>query len=164
MKSIILVFISVAFLFSSCQRADNLKLEESQVGFTSIQEYQNSLKLKRDSVDSDNHATFIFANNPYNINEKYVLSISLNNRQIYFGEFTNAIELNLGKIAAEDRVNISFEVLTPKLGDIHYLHRFNSKSVFFWRENYRFVYLCFLPHNQDTDRMQAFPQIQQVIQ
>lgn len=166
MKKICSIFIIVSIILSCNYKrhkrtdADCIKLGKSSIQYNSINEYYNS---RFGVVDTNFLLKFMFLNNPYNLNEKNIISIYLNSELVYRGPFKTFIDLyGNADLLFKKRNQMIFhmEILTNKIEKKIWEHRFASKTIFSWNENYKIVYCGFFPTNEDVEKIYFIPQLE----
>ncbi len=145
-----------------CEKESNsLKLKPTRMVYSSIEEYSKTSNLLSEKQIIDT-TSFVFVNNPYGIDEHCHFALFINNENFYSGMYKKSILIDISKFE-ERRINLSIEVLAPLKGSGYCLHRFTNKSTIYWDRNYKFIYACFFPFNQDIDKIHFFPTKEDVI-
>jgi len=159
-KCLILVVVS---LFLSCSHrrtaADFIELGKSNEQYKSVNEY---FEKSNDSIGNETWIKFMFLNNPYNLDDKNIISIYVNYKLVYRGTYKRHIDLkgSSDEIFAKGKgIDLNIEILTDKNKKNVWLHRFANKSGSDWRDDYRIIYCGFFPTNEDVERMYFFPQL-----
>ena len=159
--SVFIIFISVFF---SCTHrktaADFIKLGESTEQYNSVKEYYDA---RPSMTDTTFLLKFMFLNNPYNLDEKNIISIYLNSELVYRGPFEMLVDLygNSDLLFKKRNQMIFFmEILTDKIKKTIWVHQFSSKMVFSWNENYKIVYCGFSTTNEDVEKVFFIPQLE----
>ena len=114
-------------------------------------------------IDTTFLLKFMFLNNPYNLDEKNIISIYLNSELVYRGTFKMLIDLygNSDLLFKERNQMIFFmEILTDKTKKTIWEHQFSSKMVFSWNENYKIIYCGFSPTNEAVEEVFFIPQLE----
>lgn len=149
-----------------CKQTQPYELPFSNEQYASVSDYMNTTsgieKVETDTTDANN-VTFGFANNAYNFDEKSILAIYANNKKVYEGNFCTAIRLCLSRFE-NTSIHFTVEILYPAKNGKYILYRFVNKSVMYWEREYKIVYACFFPTNQDIDRIHFFPAKYDIIQ
>ena len=134
--------------------------------FKSVTDYLNSTSniedIEYNPADTIN-TLFCFANNPYKFDEKAKLFIYANNKKVFEGLYCSSVKLFLNQFEGNS-IHFIVEILYPSKNK-YILYRFQNKSiVMLWEREYKFLYVCFFPTNQDIDRIHFFPTKYEVIQ
>ncbi len=164
--SIILLLIVTMFMSFSCSDKQRLQMPFSNKQFENVADYINSISNieKVESNSTDTETIFSFANNPYNFDEKSILVIYANNKKVYEGNFCSAVRIPLEQFEGYS-IHFSVQILYPAKKNKYILYGFENKSIIMlWEKEYKFVYACFFPTNQDIDRIHFFPAKYEVIQ
>lgn len=143
--------------------ADFIKLEKSKEQYKSVNEY---FENRNDSVGNEFWIKFMFLNNPYNLDVKNIISIYVNYKLVYRGEYKSHIDLkgNPNDLFSKYRdMAIEMEILTDTTQKIIWVHRFGSKIVFSWNENYKIIYCVFSPTNEDVEKVYFVPQLEPMV-
>ncbi len=141
--------------------ADYIKLGKSNEQYNSLKEYYE----KNEGITYDNDwIKFKFLNNPYNLGDKNIVSIYINEKLVYRGIYKQLIVLkgDTNDIFCKDRrMVIRMEILTDKTKRKIWLRRFVSKEVFSWNESYKIIYCVFCPTNESVENVFFIPQFNQ---
>ena len=158
---LVLAFFNV---FSSCTHkrtaSDFIKLGKSTEQYKSVNDYYET---NTDIIDTTFWLKFMFLNNPYNLDENNIISIYVNYELVYRGPFKTHINLyGKANLLFKERNQMIFnmEILTDKNKKTIWLHRFSSKTVFSWNENYKIIYCGFFPTNEDVEQVYFIPQLE----
>lgn len=156
-----LFFITLSFL--SCQndtKETRFKLGNSKQPVLNIDNYFSDIDKVIVNRKDTLKQYFVFANNPYSLDNSYGLIIYANNKCIYKGDFKESIQLPLNELLIKkNRNHFFFEILTPESSSKKsYLYRFNTKKTIVWKPDYKFVYVAFFPANDSEDKIFFFPQ------
>jgi len=162
MKKASLIFIVFGMILSCNHRrtaADFIELGKSNEQYKSVNEY---FEKRNTNVGNEFWIKFMFLNNPYNLDDKNIVSIYANSKLVYSGEYKKHIELKglSAEIFAKGKgIDLTIEVLTDKNKKNVWLHRFSNKSGADWREDYQIIYCGFFPTNENVEQMYFFPQL-----
>jgi hypothetical protein len=160
MKKISLIFIALSMFFSCnhTKKADCIKLGKSSFQYTSVEEY---LAKKQEQIVDSTWITFMFLNNPYNLNDNNLVSIYVNSQLVYRGMYRKHLELKglPDEIFSKNKsLILTIEILTDKNKKRIWLHTFASKFCGpIWSDDYKIIYCGFFPTNEDVERMYYFP-------
>ena len=158
MKNIILMIFIVAFM-NSCERK-SYTLKKSDINFENLKSYSNHLHKSGleniNILNSKNNIRLIFANNPFNLNKEYHLTILADKKIVYNGLYNDNILVDLSEFENKPFHPI-IGILTPKYKDKYYLHTFSNENSTFLENNYKYLYICFLLDNNGHFKMQLFP-------
>lgn len=146
--------ILVVLLFSACDTSKE-KLPVSEIRFKSLNQYMETIQHKQELIQDTVY--FVFANNPYQLDSSCYLSVFANNKNIYAGPFKKSIAVDAVHLRNSKRTNFMFEVLTNEKTDALRLNRFTNKSSIAWQDDYKFLYACFFPTNENEEQVQFFP-------
>lgn len=151
-------------MFLSCNHRKTstgfVELGESNVQYKSVNEY---LKSRETGIGSEFWIKFMFLNNPYNLNERNIISIYVNSKLVYRGAYKRHLDLkgNPSDLFLKDeRIIIYMEILTNTMKKVIWEHRFQSKTVFSWNEKYKIIYCGFFPTNEDVEKVYFIPQLE----
>lgn len=165
-KKICLVLIILCVILSCNHRrtaANFIELGESKEKYKSLDEY---LEKRESNIVNEFWIKFKFLNNPYDLDEKNIISIYVNYRLVYRGVYKQNIDLQGNKkdlFAEDNRMIIIMEVLTDKTKDIIWEHRFQCKTIFSWNDNYKIIYCGFFPTNEDVEKVIFIPQLEPML-
>ena len=143
--------------------ASFIKLGKSNEQYKSVDEYFDK---RNASVGDEPWIKFKFLNNPYNLDDKNIVSIFINGNLVYRGAYRSLVGLkgNPNDLFSKDkRMMISMEILTDKTKSIIWMHGFGSKTVFSWEEDYKIIYCIFTPTNESAERVFFIPQREPMI-
>lgn len=160
MGKIILIIVVVCTAFSCNHRrtaADFIELGKSTEKYKSVPKY---IKQLPPSAGSKPFIGFMFLNNPYNLDSNNVINIFMNGRRVYGGTYQNAFRLTWDTeilFATDKRMIITMEILTDKTKKTLWVHRFATKTVFSWNEDYKVIYCGFFPTNEDVEKVFFIP-------
>lgn len=163
MNKVILIVIIPLLISCSERNPSSYNLSKSKVRYTSVEKY---LEKKESIISNNNLVKFVFLNNPYDLNNRNLVSISINDYLVYIGEFKKHIELKGTPDEIFDknsRMIIVMEILTEKGKKNIWLHRFQSKTVFGWNKDYKIIYCGFFPTNEDVEKVYFIPQLEPII-
>jgi hypothetical protein len=162
---VVLIFV-VYWQQHYCKQKSPYDLPFSNKHYESVEDYHTVTskieKVDKGKADNDN-ITFGFANNPYNFDEKSILTIYANSKKVYEDDFCSAVRLYLSPFE-NTSIHFTVDILYPAKKNKYILYRFENKSVMYWEKEYKIVYACFCPTNQHTDRIHFFPAKYDVIQ
>jgi hypothetical protein len=99
----------------------------------------------------------MFANNAYNFDEKSMLVIYANDKKVYEGNFYTGVTLLSLSQFENTWIYFIVEILYPAKKDKYLLYRFHNKSIMYWEKEYKIVYACFCPTNENTEQIHFFP-------
>ena len=166
MKKISLIF-TVLSMFLSCNHrktaADFIELGKSNEQYKSVREY---VEKKNTSVGNEFWIKFMFLNNPYNLDDKNIISIYVNRELVYRDTYKQHIDLKgnpNGLFSKDNRMIITMEILTDKTKKVIWEHKFGSKTVFSWNEDYKIIFCAFFPTNEDVEKVFFIPQLEPMI-
>ena len=149
-----------------CKEVQPYDLPFSNIFYSSVNDYLNTIsnieKVENNPTDTIK-TTFCFANNPYNFDKKSILVIYANNKKVYEDSFCSAVTISLQQFEGS-LIHFGVQILYPTKKAKYTLYRFANKSVMYWEKEYKIVYACFFPTNQDIDRIHFFPAKYDVIQ
>jgi hypothetical protein len=140
--------------------ADFIELGKNIKQYKSVNE---CFEKNNENIGNDFWIKFKFLNNPYNLDDKNVISIYANSKLVYRGTYNTLIDLkgNPNDLFSKDkRMIISMEILTDKTKKVIWKHGFQSKTVFSWNENYKIIYCGFFPTNEDVEKVFFIPQLE----
>jgi len=166
MKKIVLIFIVICVFFSCNHKrsaADYIVLGKSNDQYKSLNEYYEK---RNSSVGNDFWIKFMFLNNPYNLDEKNIISIYVNSKLVYRGIYKQKVDLkgNINDLFFKYKnLVIEMEILTDSSKNVIWEHRFGSKNVFSWKEEYKIIYCGFLPTNEDVEKVCFIPHIEIIL-
>ena len=168
MKKACLIFIVISMILSCNHRkirtaADFIELGESKEQYKSVKEY---FEKRNDSVENEPWIKFMFLNNPYNLNDRNIISIYVNFKLVYRGSYQQHIDLNGNPndlFSKYKDMRIDMEILTDTTKRVIWLRRFSSKTVFSWNEDYKIIYCGFFPTNEDVEKVYFIPQLEPMI-
>ena len=155
------------FISFSCMEKQ-IQMPFSNEHFESVADYLNSTS-KIENAENNPADTiktlFCFANNPYKFDERAKLFIYANNKKVFDGDYSTAVKLSLSQFEGNSiPIHFTVHILYPKKNK-YILYRFRNKSVIgWWEREYKFLYACFFPTNQNIDRIHFFPAKYDVIQ
>jgi len=143
--------------------ADFIELGKSKEQYKSINEY---FEKRNSSIGDEFWIKFMFLNNPYNLDERNIISIYVNSKLVYRGAYKQHIDLkgNPKDLFSKDkRMIIGMEILTDKTKKVIWEHKFGSKTVFSWNNDYKIIYCGFFPTNEDVEKAYFIPQLEPMI-
>lgn len=151
-------------LFLSCNHTrtavDCIELGESNEQYNSVDEY---CAEREANIADDFWLKLSFLNNPYNLGNENIVSVHVNEQLVYRGEYKQNVDLN-GNPDDLFRENhlmiIRMEILTDKTKQKVWVHRFESKTVFSWNEDYKIIYCVFCPTNEDVENVFFIPHLE----
>ena len=108
--------------------------------------------------ESNYSLQLFFMNNPYKLTPKDTILFFINNELIYKGKFSNSIKGNEFRF---DNTLVHCKVII-KRDKIYYL--LQDKSVFYWNNNFKNIYIGFFPRNTSTDKIHFLPTENLIIQ
>ena len=160
-------FLSIFFVFVSCNHtktaADFIELGKSNETLDSIDDYCGR---GNNNVSDEPWIKFMFLNNPYNLGDRNIVSIYINGELCYRGKYKYLVDLhgNPDEIFSKwGSMVIRMEILTDKTTPPIWVHRFQSKTVFSWNDDYKIIYCVFCPTNEDVEKVYFIPQFESVI-
>ncbi len=128
------------------------KLEGSNVTFDDFNHYTNERGLKDINTNVVVDTTyFVFANNPYKINNDSFINIYVSGESVFCGNFKESIPIDLSRYK-DKSINISLELLTSHKDNNLNLNVLSNKNTIKWN-NQKFLYTCFFPLNQNIDNV-----------
>lgn len=160
-------FLSIFFVFVSCNHtktaADFIELGESSEQCNSIDDYCGR---GNNNASDEPWIKFMFLNNPYNLGDRNIVSIYINGELCYRGKYKYLVDLhgNPDEIFSKwGSMVIRMEILTDVTKREIWVHRFQSKTIFSWNEDYKIIYCVFCPTNEDVEEVYFIPQFESVI-
>lgn len=160
-------FLSIFFILVSCNHtrtaADFIELGESREQYNSINDYYERKKM---NVTNESWIKLMFLNNPYNLGDRNVVSVYINEKLCYRGKYEHVVDLfgNPNEIFSKRRdMVVQMEILTDMTKQKIWLHKFQSKAIFSWNEEYKIIYCVFCPTNEDVEEVYFIPQFESVI-
>lgn len=160
-------FLSIFFVFVSCNHtktaADFIELGKSSEQCNSIDDY---LEKKNKNVANDPWIKLVFLNNPYNLGDRNVVSVYINEELCYMGKYAQFVNLYGSPkdiFRRRGNIDIQMEILTDVTKREIWVHRFQSKTIFSWNEDYKIIYCVFCPTNEDVEEVYFIPQFESVI-
>ena len=165
-----LLIVLIIFVYRQqhyCKQTKPYDLPFSSEYYASVADYLAKTS-KTETVENNPTDTvktfFWFANNAYNFDEKSMLVIYANGKKIYEGNFCTVVTLLSLSQFENTLIHFVVEILYPVKKNKYVLYRFQNKSVIYWENEYKIVYACFCPTNEDIDRIHFFPAKYEVIQ
>jgi hypothetical protein len=158
-----LFFFFILIVLSCCSNkrtTDFVDLGKSNIHFSSVEEYQKKKEI--DKLEDSVLLKFMFLNNPFNLNDKNLISIYINNHLVYWGAYKKHIDLRGSPesiFANSNTIDLSIEILTDTSKNDIWVHRFFNKFGPAWLEDYQIIYCGFFPTNEHIEQMLFFPQL-----
>lgn len=166
MGKISLIFIALCVILSCNHKrtaTDFIELGKSKEQYESVNEY---FKNRNENIGNDFWIKFMFLNNPYNLDDRNIISIYVNSELVYRGAYKQHIDLNGNSndlFSKDKRMIISMEILTDRTKKVIWKHRFQSKTVFSWNKDYKIIYCGFFPTNEDIEKVFFIPQLELIM-
>lgn len=143
---------------SCCDEAQKNNLYPSKEVYNSIEDYLTSFKNRKDVEGENKNVQFILSNNPWIkiLNEDTYCCLFINNMIVYKGRMSETKMLDMSSFNGKS-ISVVLEFLALNKDGKRHVYRFINKTLISWEEEYKFIFACFLPTNENDDLIRFFP-------
>ena len=161
----ILSVLFISFLIAGCSNNKNSMIENigvkgSTLSIESLQGFEGQV------IKGDEKITVAFINNPAELSGNDRVMLYFNDDLIFYGYFDESFTASVPE-GINDREIVHFNLKIARIDSskkkVTY-YSIQNKSICYWNNKYKYLYIGFFPNNDETNRIIFFPQEYTVIQ
>lgn len=157
------IYLTLIIIILSCSSKES-EIEKISIRGKSILK-EDLINIKKKVINNGNNVNVLFVNNPVNLQSSDTVVFFFNEKVAYFGEYKNNFISSFPKNLQEGyRVHFAVHVLRREKSNKISQYIIQNKSVCYWSNDFKYLYIGFFPTNQEIDRVHFFPQRKTVIQ
>ncbi|MFW5983537.1 MAG: hypothetical protein ACOCQ4_03465 [bacterium] len=139
---------------------ENIGIKGSTLSIESLKGFEDQV------IMSDEKITVAFINNPAVLSKNDRVMLYFNDDLIFYGYFDGSFTASIPE-GVSDREIVHFNLKIARIDSskkqVTY-YSIQNKSVCYWNNKFKYLYIGFFPNNDETNRINFFPQEHTVIQ
>ncbi|MDH6307219.1 hypothetical protein M2451_002452 [Dysgonomonas sp. PFB1-18] len=155
----IFILLTMILVGTSCvNKSQKSDLHPTKETYNNVDEYLSSFRNLVEIEGNNKNVQFIFSNKPWPkiFNENTYCCIFINNKLAFNGKIDDEIIVDMSLFSKES-IHLSLIFLVLKKDGKYEVYRLSNKTKIFWEDDYRYIFTCLFPTNQNIDQVQFFP-------